>query len=66
MIDEAKALGLSFDADMEKQIQPDPRGVVHDSYTTCSNCCRTNPEVRLASTAPDKRRRGGVTLTVSR
>jgi hypothetical protein len=33
MIDEAKALGLSFDAAMEEQIRPDPRGVLHDSYT---------------------------------
>ena len=33
MIDEAKSLGLVFIAAMEKQVQPDPRGVLHESYT---------------------------------
>ena len=32
MIDEAGALGLGFDPGMTGQIQPDARGVLHDSY----------------------------------
>jgi uncharacterized protein (DUF2235 family) len=33
MIDEAKALGLGVDTNMEKQVKPDSRGVLHESYT---------------------------------
>ncbi|HEX6993248.1 MAG TPA: DUF2235 domain-containing protein [Gammaproteobacteria bacterium] len=33
MIEEATAQGLGFRDDMLEQIQPDPRGVLHDSYT---------------------------------
>jgi hypothetical protein len=33
MIDEAKAVGLAFDVAMEEQVRPDPRGVLHESYT---------------------------------
>jgi hypothetical protein len=45
MIEEARALGLGFEPDMidEKQVRPDPRGVLHDSCTHLFKLLPTQP-----------------------